>query len=641
MLLKGTSTPQLLLAGVCGSALVAADSLKSIKHVVIFMQENRAFDHYFGTMPGVRGFADPNVQVNPDGHNTFEQLVNSTLTNRTDVSYLTPWYANYLGGNWSEATPCVLNGGDNSWQAVHRAYDGGLNDEWAQTNTPYSWAHFKRQDIPTHFDVAEGWTVGDMYQAALIAATDPNRVMWMSGTVNTPGTPNNPDGTGNMILDNNASPGCDIKPNVNCYPFTWKTFPEYLQDAGVTWQLYQDPDNFEDNMLAYFEQYQKAGKDSPLTKRGNSYIGLQRFYDDAREGKLPQVSIIVGPAELSEHAPYLPSDGAWLIKQVVDAVTHGKNYKETALFISYDEGGGYGDHVVPYHSPEGTPGEWINDPYKLFGETPIGPGIRLPFFIISPWTRGGVVFSEHADHISQLLFLEKWLATQGHSVHSKEITQWRRQHMSDLVSAFDFSSPDYSLPSIVQPPAPLVDNSIPPPIDTTLGNLSGNYVGAADCEAKFGSMVLPVPYGEANEKADVAALVEDGFKKVRGALTEGRYLVFESRGFALTNSGGKVTSSRATAKHNSIQQRWVLHQQGEGDSDVFTIQSAKDGSYVSKGWKLSKSSKSAITVTIQDQGNGKGYTLKTGSQPLSIDSWGRISAGKGSGFSIFSVTYKK
>lgn len=129
--------------------------------------------------------------------------------------------------------------------------------------------------------------------------------------------------------------GCE-KPKLNCYPFTWKTFPEYLQDAGVSWQVYQDPDNFEDNPLAYFQQYQNASNSSALTTKGNSYIGLDKFYADAEAGTLPQVSYIIGPAELAEHYPYLPSDGAWLQKQVVDAVVNGAAYNETVLMISYD-----------------------------------------------------------------------------------------------------------------------------------------------------------------------------------------------------------------------------------------------------------------------------------------------------------------
>jgi phospholipase C len=127
-------------------------------------------------------------------------------------------------------------------------------------------------------------------------------------------------------------------PHVNCYPLSWKTVAEYYQAANVSWQVYQDPDNFEDNMLAYFQQYQDASNDTsnPLTKFGNSYVGLEKFYEDAREGKLPMVSWIIGPGELSEHQPYLPSDGAWLYNQIIDAVTKGKSAKDTALLISYD-----------------------------------------------------------------------------------------------------------------------------------------------------------------------------------------------------------------------------------------------------------------------------------------------------------------
>ena len=103
------------------------------------------------------------------------------------------------------------------------------------------------------------------------------------------------------------------------------------------------------------------------------------------------------------------------------------------------EVGGYGDHVAPFHAPKDTPGEWINDPYGDVGDTPVGPGFRLPFYIISPWTRGGHVFTERADHNSQILFVEQWLEAIGkQNVQSKEMPLWRRQHMSNLMNAFDF-----------------------------------------------------------------------------------------------------------------------------------------------------------------------------------------------------------
>jgi phospholipase C len=74
---------------------------------------------------------------------------------------LKPWYINYLGGEWVNATQCIA-AGDNSWQAMHGAYNGGLVNKWVEANTPYNWGHFKRAEVPTHFDIAEGWTVLDM-----------------------------------------------------------------------------------------------------------------------------------------------------------------------------------------------------------------------------------------------------------------------------------------------------------------------------------------------------------------------------------------------------------------------------------------------------------------------------------------------
>lgn len=92
-------------------------------------------------------------------------MVTKWQTNQADV--LTPWYINYLGGEWPEATQC-MGAGDNGWEAMHAAYNGGLTNKWATANTPYSIGFFKRSDIPVHFDIAEGWTVGDMYQVSLL-----------------------------------------------------------------------------------------------------------------------------------------------------------------------------------------------------------------------------------------------------------------------------------------------------------------------------------------------------------------------------------------------------------------------------------------------------------------------------------------
>lgn len=289
------------------------------------------------------------------------------------MNTLSPWHINYLGGDYKEATQC-MGGGGNDWDAMHGAYNNGRGDGWVAYDNAWSMGYFKREDVPTHFDIAEGWTVMDNSHQSILGVTDPNRIVWMSGTVNTKGSPSNPDGRGGNILNNRASPGCDSAGN-NCFPFTWKTTPEYLQDAGISWKVWQDFDNFEDNMLAYFKQYQDDSTGGNLREKGISFPGLDAFYDACANGTLPQVSYIIGPQEQSEHAPNMPIDGAWLQRNVVEAVMNSPLYNSTALIISYDEQGGWADHVIPPVAPQDAAGEWITDPFHPErGSTPIGPG---------------------------------------------------------------------------------------------------------------------------------------------------------------------------------------------------------------------------------------------------------------------------
>ena len=115
----------------------------------------------------------------------------------------------------------------------------------------------------------------------------------------------------------------------------------------------------------------------------------------------------------------------------------GKNWNQTAMFVSYDETGGWADHVMAPHAPKDTPGEWIQDPFDTsLGLQPTGPGFRVPFYIVLPFTRNGGVFTEHAAHESQILFLEEWSKAIGKSFQSKEMNVWRRQQLSNLVNAF-------------------------------------------------------------------------------------------------------------------------------------------------------------------------------------------------------------
>ena len=170
----------------------------------------------------------------------------------------------------------------------------------------------------------------------------------------------------------------------------------------------------------------------------------------------------------------------------------------------------------------------------------------------------------------------------------------------------------------------------------------GVWDGSSHCEATYAVQRPTVPYGKQN--TDVSSLSEKGFKPVRGALTEGRYLTFEMNGYALTNpmdnaTSKKLTSSKATADHSSINQQWIVHQLAQ-DGITFIISSALDGLYLGNQTNLFNSSGVAEQYQIQFQGGAKGYTFiqQTGKY-LQLSSKGDVSiANTVSGFQLFSVT---
>lgn len=465
---------------------------------------------------------------------------------------------------------------------------------------------------------------------SVIAATNPNRVSWGSGTN---GISQHKAGLGGPVVDNNDSPGCETSPDgsqYSCYPFKWKTVPEYLQGAGISFFSYQNQDNFGDNPFAYFEQYQTAPKNSSLVTNANSFAGLQKFYDDAKAGTLPEVSYIVGPTDLSEHPPYGPLDGAWLQQQVVNAVLNGKNYDSTALIISYDETGGWGDHVMSPHPPTSETDEYMIDPFNpSLGNQPNGPGFRLPFTIVSPWTRSGGVFTETSAHESQILFLEQWAQAVGKPFTSKEITSWRRSQLSDLTRAFDFSKSDTSKPTL-------------PTIRQASQDANGQYNGASVCQKKYGNVQPTIPYSN----TQAGPTVEKGFKQIRGTPTEGRYLTIESdQGTALSydSKATKLGVSQAKSDHSDPLTRFVLHAASpDANNQVFTLSTASSNpiKYIASDLSLTDASK-AGKFKLQDQANGKGYliTETSSNKPVNIQKDKASLNATPPKIEIFSVTF--
>jgi phospholipase C len=375
--------------------------IDQIEHVVILMQENRSFDSYYGTLAGVRGFGDT-------ASNHFLQSDVLSLTQK-----IVPWH---LDSHTS--SPCTILV-DNGWQPMHDAWNAGRMDGWVKATGPYAMSYYNRSDLPWHMGVADEYMVCDRYHCSVLGPTNPNRYMLWTGTIDPSGAGGGP------ALDNDGT------------GYRWTTYPERLTKAGVTWRVYHETDDFNDNILKYFAQYQRAKPGSPLYERAMKNLPRDQFAQDVADDKLPQVSWLVAPTADSEHPGNSAGRGADYCAQMLQALLdHPKVYKKTAFILNYDENGGFFDHVAPPTPPAGTPGEFV-------GGKPIGLGFRVPTVVASPWTRGKLVSSRVFDHTSTLRLLEARFG-----VREPQISDWRRKTVGNMVSLFDFKHPDYSIPTL-------------------------------------------------------------------------------------------------------------------------------------------------------------------------------------------------
>ena len=383
-------------------------SISDIKHVVLLMQENRSFDHYFGTLSGVRGFSDPNAlrlstgrpvfyqpdSVNPDGYLLPFHLDTKTTSAQAIPSTSHAWSVQHQAWN---------NGKMDKWLPAHRAADGA--------NGPYVMGYYTRDDIPFQFALAETFTICDNYFCSVMGPTWPNRLYWMTGTIDPGGTKGGP------VISNSAPK-----------PYTWTTYAERLQAAGVSWKVYQQTDDYGCNLLEQFANFKNAASGSTLYEKGVRPQPAGTFEDDARNDRLPAVSWIIPTSTQSEHPDYLPAAGADFVAQKLEAIAANPAvWAKTAFILNYDENDGLFDHVAPPTAPAGTADEFVSG-------LPIGAGFRVPSIIVSPWTVGGWVAGERFDHTSPLRFLERFTG-----VKETNISAWRRSTFGDMTSAFRFT----------------------------------------------------------------------------------------------------------------------------------------------------------------------------------------------------------
>jgi phospholipase C len=463
------------------------------EHVVFLMQENRSFDHMFGTLRGVRGFNDPRAIGLPNGNKVWMQ------SNEKGETF-TPFHLdiNNTKATWMSDLP-------HGWPDQTDARNHGHFDRWLEAkksprkeyrHMPLTLGYYDRKDVPFYYALADAFTVCDQNFSSALSSTTPNRVHFWSGTLRDRSDPKLFARVWNE----------DTKPWNLAY---WKTFPERLEELNLSWKVYQNDlykqglppeketwlDNFGDNTLENFAQFnvdayqkekyksltieQKSLHDRAFTTNQNDpdyrelqtftyeHEGQQRQLDipkgdilhqfraDVKSGNLPLVSWLVPAGKFSDH-PGHPWYGAWYMSEVINILTENPEvWKKTIFVLTYDENDGYFDHNPPYvppHPHEKKSGklsatldaqaEYVTSPDQQSNRergriAPIGLGYRVPMIIASPWTRGGWVNSEVFDHTSSLQFLEKFVEKKfGKKTYESNISAWRRTICGDLTSVF-------------------------------------------------------------------------------------------------------------------------------------------------------------------------------------------------------------
>ncbi len=415
------------------AAAPKAGTLKDIEHVVILIQENRSFDHYFGTFSGVRGFGDR------QGRAAFTQV-------GTDGKKLRPF---------NLRTQCLPDLTHN-WGPQHQSWNHGRMDQWLRAHETAdippsepagtgaeTMGYYKRSDIPFYHALANAFTLCDGYHCSVIGPTDPNRLMSMSATID-PGGQHGGPLVETLVAGRAAKLGT----------FTWTTMPERLEAHGISWKAYNSPaGGILDSVLPYFTAYRTG---STLAARGIQPTFPGDFMTDLAAGSLPQVSWLSPGLVDSEHPGFSRAvSGEIVTRQIVEAlIDHPKTWAKTALFITWDENGGFFDHVAPPTPPKGTKGEFLSVsqlPSAAQGvRGPIGLGFRVPMLVVSPFSRGGLVCPDTFDHTSTLRFLEARFG-----VEVPNLSRWRRGVTGDLTSAFNFAAgPRTARPALPNPAVP-------------------------------------------------------------------------------------------------------------------------------------------------------------------------------------------
>ena len=305
----------------------------------------------------MRGFDDANAMILSHGKSVFHQP-----DKESPDGYLLPFHLDTKTTS-AQKIPSTSH----AWSVQHASWNNGKMDNWLPAHRkadgpkgPYCMGYFKRDDIPFQFALAEAFTICDAYHCSVLGPTWPNRLYWMTGTID-------PDGQhGGPVVRNKEN------------KYAWTTYAERLEAAGVSWKVYNHPeDPYDDdakaeksggypfNMLAHFEQFKNAPANSPLRMKAMSTDAEDQFAQDAMNDRLPTVSWLMPPRSASEHPDHLPAAGAAFVAKTIDAIAaNPKVWAKTAFILNYDENDGIFDHVAPTGAARGHAArvcEWCSD----------------------------------------------------------------------------------------------------------------------------------------------------------------------------------------------------------------------------------------------------------------------------------------
>ncbi|MDF3849465.1 MULTISPECIES: phosphocholine-specific phospholipase C [Achromobacter] len=469
-------------------AAVDSGTIQDIKHVVILMQENRSFDHYFGTMRGVRGFGDRFPIPLANGKPVFFQ------PNPAGGQDILPFRRD------SRISKALIGSGTpHNFPDQQAAWNQGKMDRWIQFKNQATMGFFMREDIPFQFALADAFTVCDGYHCSILTGTDPNRIVFWSGAnanpelrklgINCTDTDSEPVNSRCWPSPSNWVAGRvqevdgsgQIDPVTGTYnykyknnAFKWDTLPDLLERAGVSWHIYQNMNNNWTGAMhgcLAFKSFREAQPGSPIYEHGltggpekadGAVNFLAQLKQDVVNGTLPQVSWVLPTQALAEHPG--SSEGvagaADFIADVLDALTSNPEvWSKTALFVTFDENDGFFDHVAMPAAPsydangvlmgkstvpldgeyfDASVGSYLKAEDTTTGTVrPWGMSSRVPMYVVSPWSKGGWVNSQVFDHTSVGRFLE-----QRFGIKVDAISPWSRAVSGDLTTCFDFVTPN-------------------------------------------------------------------------------------------------------------------------------------------------------------------------------------------------------